>query len=172
MDKCIYSIQGGNRLTHYRHSYIYIYIYTYISICIYIYICLAGSNRSNTSGSGSQSLDRLGCIQRPKLRAGVHFVTALDQSCRDVEVCSSARRAPSTSLGDNSSSPKQSAGYGPQVGVDSGGCQFDADYKAAFWEARGSPILQPAAMKIDGKNNPCIHDRIIVLVFMEATGSP
>ena len=53
-----------------------------------------------------------------------------------------------------------------------GGCQFDADYKAAFWEARGSPILQPAAMKIHGKNNPCIHDRIIVLVFMEATGSP
>ena len=53
-----------------------------------------------------------------------------------------------------------------------GGCQFDADYKAAFWEARGSPILQPAAMKIYGKNNPCIHDRIIVLVFKEATGSP
>ena len=113
------AIKGGNRLTHYRHSYIYIYMYT--RIYLYTYICLAGSNRSNTSGSGIQSLDRLMGSQRPKLRAGVHFVTALDQSCRDVEVCSSARRAPSTSLGDNSSSPKQSAGYGPQVGVDSGG---------------------------------------------------
>ena len=118
-------------------------------------MCLAGSNRSNTSGSGIQSLDRLMGSQRPKLRAGVHFVTALDQSCRDVEVCSSARRAPSTSLGDNSSSPKQSAGYGPQVGVDSGGgSQFDADCTAAFWEATGSPIQQPASMKIYENPNP------------------
>ena len=136
------------------YIYIYIYIYIYTRIYLYTYICLAGSNRSNTSGSGIQSLDRLMGSQRPKLRAGVHFVTALDQSCRDVEVCSSARRAPSTSLGDNSSSPKQSAGYGPKLGVDSGGIQFDAHYKAAFWEATGSPIKQAAAMKVSEKTNP------------------
>ena len=53
-----------------------------------------------------------------------------------------------------------------------GGYQFDANYKAAFWEATGSPIKQAAAMKVSEKSKPCIHDRIIVLVFMEATGSP
>ena len=53
-----------------------------------------------------------------------------------------------------------------------GGVQFDAHYEAAFWEATGSPIKQAAAMKVSEKNKPCIHDRIIVLVFMEATGSP
>ena len=35
-----------------------------------------------------------------------------------------------------------------------GGVQFDADYKAVFWEATGSPILQPAAIKIYEKTNP------------------
>ena len=32
-----------------------------------------------------------------------------------------------------------------------GGCQFDADYKAAFWEATGSPIKQATAMKVSEK---------------------
>ena len=35
-----------------------------------------------------------------------------------------------------------------------GGTQFDADCKAAFWEATGSPIQQPASMKIYEKTNP------------------
>ena len=35
-----------------------------------------------------------------------------------------------------------------------GGSQFDADCKAAFWEATGSPIQQAAAMKIYEKTKP------------------